>query len=482
MSQKKSKRSSSTVSNDTPLLKAVREVRISLVENKKITGDFIKFRLKYRNRQTPPHQKEMIEHIEGHKFSLILEPRTHGKSETATIDYPMWRVAANRNIRILIVSQSDSLAKDFLRPIKFEMLNNPDMAQDFGLGPFEKESEHEIIVKRTLNLKDSTITSVGWGGGVTGRKVDLIVADDLFDSEDAMSEVFRESMRRWFLKELVNCLDEHGEKKLVVIGTTKHYDDLYATLSKSGDFAVLKRQAILDEEKKITLWPEKFPFEAVDRLRRMLGPIYFSAEYMNDPTPLEGELLKGEWLHYWDADDPTLPHPPEGSGMEVMMGVDPAISKSATADNSSICVVGRDRERGLMFVLKSWAGKVDFPELLNLVGQEVNVWKPTKVFIEENAYQASLIQIAKRISSMPVVGIRNSKDKVSRMITLSPHFQNGRILIHKSMRQLIQEYLQFPKGAHDDSLDALDLAVREWLERGGLSYGVTSFDFGSLMR
>ena len=46
------------------------------------------------------------------------------------------------------------------------------------------------------------------------------------------------------------------------------------------------------------------------------------------------------------------------------------------------------------------------------------------------------------------------------MVGLSPHFENGRIRLRRDMRALEAEYLAFPKGAHDDLLDALEKAVQ----------------------
>ena len=444
-----------------------------------IADSFELFRKKYRGRETPQHQQELHSFIEANPWCVILEPRTHGKSETATIDRTLWRVCLNRNIRILIVAKNDDMAKDFMRPIKFELANNEQMRHDFNLAPFTKETEHSIVVKRTKNLKDATVSAVGWTGSITGRKVDLIICDDLFDSKDVRTQEFRLSIKEWFFKELINCLDTNGE--LVVIGTTKHYDDLYQTLMRTPEFRTLRRQAIIDEEKKITLWPEKFPWDTLMKIRSVLGPIYFSAEYMNDPTPLEGELLKGEWLHYWSEYNPELPKLPK-EGFDVRMGVDPAISKATTADDSGICIMVKDRQTGRMFQAKSWGGKVDFPELIELVKKEASVWHPEKIVIEENAYQASLVQQLQRSTNLPVVGYKTSKDKITRMLSLTPFFESGKLLVHENQAQFIQEYLQFPKGAHDDLLDAMFFAVAEWLELGDGSFGFVPVDWADILR
>jgi predicted phage terminase large subunit-like protein len=443
----------------------------TILNKKKALKSFAFFRKYYRDRDTPWHQQEMVDFAEANRWALILEPRTHGKTETMVVDYGLWRICKNPNIRILVVTQSDSLAAEFISPIKQEIMLNEGLQRDFNLAPLMKEAGHSIIVKRSKNLKDPTVAAEGWGGSVTGRKNDLILADDLFDTDDAMSKTTRETIERWFFKELINCLDMDGQ--ILVQGTTKHYADLYADLQKGGDFKVLKRQAILNEAEHKVLWPERYPWDALQRIRMALGPIYWSAEYMNDPTPLTGELLKEEWLHFYED------HP---EPLEIRFGVDPAISKSNTADFSAIVVSGRDKPTGNIYVLQAWKGHVDFPELLQEIAKWQRVWGAQKIFVEENAYQASIVQAAKAVSNMPIVGVKTVKDKVTRMLALSPHFQNGKIMVSRGQHDFLEEYLQFPRGAHDDILDALELSVHEWIATGGQKFGGVWVDFGALMR
>ena len=78
--------------------------------------------------------------------------------------------------------------------------------------------------------------------------------------------------------------------------------------------------------------------------------------------------------------------------------------------------------------------------------------------VESNAFQVALPQ-ALREGMLPIVQVKQHRDKLWRLMELAPHFENGRIRIHRQNHEdLIHEYLQFPKGEHDDILDALHLA------------------------
>lgn len=54
----------------------------------------------------------------------------------------------------------------------------------------------------------------------------------------------------------------------------------------------------------------------------------------------------------------------------------------------------------------------------------------------------------------------NSTDKIKRIQTLQPLVKNGAIKFNKAHRRLLDECLYFPRGQHDDGLDALEMAVR----------------------
>ena len=103
--------------------------------------DFVTWRKKYLRSETFAHQKNFIDVIEGRdpgwfhpsmKFErgtndnriLINIPPNHAKSITITVDYVTYKIVNNPNFRVLIVSQTQRLATDFLYAIK-QRLTHP---------------------------------------------------------------------------------------------------------------------------------------------------------------------------------------------------------------------------------------------------------------------------------------------------------------------------------------------------------------------
>ena len=67
---------------------------------------------------------------------------------------------------------------------------------------------------------------------------------------------------------------------------------------------------------------------------------------------------------------------------------------------------------------------------------------------------------------LPIKGIKPKVSKELRIQKLSPLIENGLIRFRRNQKLLIDQLIEFPKGAHDDLPDALEMAV-SGLERAG---------------
>jgi predicted phage terminase large subunit-like protein len=60
-----------------------------------------------------------------------------------------------------------------------------------------------------------------------------------------------------------------------------------------------------------------------------------------------------------------------------------------------------------------------------------------------------------------------SKGKEERLIPLSSHFESKRALLNPAwtytQSEFFQEWVQFPRGAHDDALDCVEIMTRNLL-------------------
>lgn len=199
----------------------------------------------------------------------------------------------------------------------------------------------------------------------------------------------------------------------------------------------------------------------VEAARLELPELVYRQEYLAEFVDAAGTSVKREWLQY--------SIPPEG--IELVMGVDLAISTKSTADYSACAVLGRD-ERGNTYVIDAQRVRASFHDVLRFIEGMAAKWQPKQIAIEQVQYQAAVVQELLRKTALPVHGVRPDKDKITRFQPLEARYQQGLIYhAHGLPRDFEQELLTFPVGQHDDYVDALGYA---WiaLQKVGSSWTV----------
>jgi hypothetical protein len=109
---------------------------------------------------------------------LICVPRGTFKSSICSVDYPIWLLQNNPNLRILLDSEIYGNSKNFLREIK-GILKSERFINVWGDWETNVWNESEIVIKaRTRTLKEASITVSGIGAQKTGQHYDVIIGDD----------------------------------------------------------------------------------------------------------------------------------------------------------------------------------------------------------------------------------------------------------------------------------------------------------------
>lgn len=254
---------------------------------------FAEWRKRFLGRETYPHHQQWIDVLEGREPedlhpSIVYEPGRanrllvntppfHSKSTVITTEYTTYRICMNPNIRVLVVSQTQAKAKEFLYSIK-TMLTSPRFAEmhaayapDGGFKPPRADgavwSQDKIYVAGRGEdaadpaSKDPTVQALGIRGHIYGSRADLIILDDGITLSNANEY---EKQIKWLNQE-VSSRAKTG--KIVVVGTRVAPMDLYAFLREGDNFpsgkspwTYLGQPAVLEyaEHPKdwVTLWPK----------------------------------------------------------------------------------------------------------------------------------------------------------------------------------------------------------------------------------
>lgn len=208
-------------------------------------------------------------------------------------------------------------------------------------------------------------------------------------------------------------------------------------------------------------FPEKLNQEALDQLRRSQGVYKFASQYLNQVLPDDEQDFKQAWIKNYDQ----LPN-----NVYTFVFVDPAISLNDGADRTATVVVSVDSDQN-WYVRHASAQRITATDTVRHLFKVFDEYRPAIVGVEDVAYQKALLHFAheemqRRNKIIPIKGIRRSNIKTDgskfannskpfRIRSLVPRFEFGKIFLNQGLDDLLLEYKAFPRGAHDDILDAL---------------------------
>lgn len=294
---------------------------------------------------------DVLSNSELYKKIAIAFARDHGKTTHISINYPLWEIGKNHNLRILLISSSSSITQLFMS----EIINNIERNEKYqrwariidphgkgvvpqfkaGRKANEKWSGNSIVIDREdLNLKDPTINAIGLFGSILSKRADIIIIDDLVNQVNSMTEEQRLKVIDWFYTTILPVLVPGG--RIAYLGNTWHQDDLVARLLKDPQFDYRKvrpaiihesnhpeiwlewTNIILDESLEVlirkqkaeafyqankekmeegveVLWAERWSYKEL-YLKRLSNSYAFSRMYQCDPSNRPNQKIKDEWI------------------------------------------------------------------------------------------------------------------------------------------------------------------------------------------
>jgi predicted phage terminase large subunit-like protein len=157
---------------------------------------------------------------------------------------------------------------------------------------------------------------------------------------------------------------------------------------------------------------------------------------------------------------------------KITIGVDLAISQADTADYTAIVAVALCDD-GKFYVIRMMYGRWLFNETMEKAyAMYTDLRKDfpntvPKLGIEDVAYQRVAIEEMVRRYHIPVKPMRHGgQDKRSRLEVLSPYFEGKQILFPvRGVDDLKDQLLGFGIEAHDDLVDAFEMAMRQLIDR-----------------
>ncbi|MEI6305142.1 MAG: hypothetical protein WCP09_03980 [Candidatus Taylorbacteria bacterium] len=429
----------------------------------------------YVKYKTARFQKELFEVTEDEKDKTVVIEAFRGSGKTTIMgtSYAIWSILGVQQKKfVLMIAKTESQARQYLANIKIELESNGLLRSD--LGPFEEPDDEWRATSIVLPKYKARITVASIESSIRGIKhgahrPDLIICDDLEDLDIVKTQESRDKMFKWLTGDVIPLGDK--DTRLVIIGTALHHDSLITKLKTAiieGRMdGITKKYPFLNAD-GTAMWPEKFPLQTdIDTLRKSVPSLQaWEREYMLNIVSDDNQLIRPEWIQYYDE------LPPNDNLRYAGMGVDPAIGQKSDNDSTAIVsgnIYGRKKSLKIYVLANPINEQLDFTETISRVkslSTTLGNGVPVSMWIESVAYQKAIVDQLRSDGYPAKEWKTGGSDKRARLSLVSNHIQSGTVVFpRKGAEKLITQLLGFGSETHDDLCDALGILVLSVIEQ-----------------
>ena len=418
--------------------------------------------------RTPAHIRLIAEHLEAvergdiDRLIIALPPR-HGKSMLASKIFPLWCMGRNPHNRLIVCSYGADLAQSFTRSIR-NTINTQEYKKIFPLTILADDSQAQNRFDTTAG---GSVHGVGVGGAITGKGADIVIIDDpIKNSEEASSEQIREKVYEFYRSTIRTRLQPGG--RIILIQTRWNDDDLAGRLlqTEPDNWKSLILPALSVDG--CALWPEQYPADVLDRIKKEVGEKIFEALYQQNPIDVTERLFK----------DPQFADIPDDL---ILLGyLDPAYGGN---DYSALVIGGIKGGRIYIVAGYAWQGQIDMT--YTLTERACKAHNIRALAVECNgagSREQAIIGTELQRRGVPCIPIINAHQKHLRIVNYVKknwnhiYFNRGFENTEKSAAFMnhVLKYSELAK--YDDSPDALAGLIASLLQKSGTRTGHASIN------
>jgi len=242
----------------------------------------------------------------GDRQMLLMAFRGSGKSTLVGL-FAAWLLTHDPNLRLLVLAADLALGRKMVRNVKRLIERHP-VTVRAGLKPprADQWSAERFTVTRPTELRDPSMLARGIGANLTGSRADVVICDDVEVPNTCDSAPKRADLRAR-LGEIDYILVPGGLQ--LYVGTPHTYYTLYTEeprreIGETAPFLDGFRRLVLPvlDDQGRSAWPERFPPEAIARVRRHTGANKFQSQMMLRPVSLAEGRLDPDRLRPYDGE------------------------------------------------------------------------------------------------------------------------------------------------------------------------------------
>jgi hypothetical protein len=403
---------------------------------------------------------------------VIIAPRGWGKTSISNLAYPAKKILFQEKKFIVPIGNTATQATMQSENLKRELMSNTAVNRIFG--PIKSDT---FSKEMWVTANGTAVMPRGAGQQIRGflygnHRPDLIIGDDLEDSESVNSEEQRQKTKEWFFADVMNSVNRaRKDWKIVVIGTLLHEDSLLANLVSDPNWHAV-HLSLCDDSLRSN-WPDFMNDEAIAalynsyKIQGLLDTFY--REYKGVPIAKETAKFKQE--HFKDYEETDQKFLDVKKKLENIILIDPAKTTHSSSADTAVVGVGIDTQAPALYVRDIVAGQMhpdqqfdaafDMAERLGarVIGIEVTS-------LNEFITYPIKTEMLRRGKYYDIIELKARGEKKDRIAALVPFYRMGFVFHNKSCcAPLEAQLLSYPRSKKWDIMDALAYVV-EMLELG----------------
>jgi phage terminase large subunit-like protein len=398
---------------------------------------------------------------------VIMAPRGWGKTSIMNLAFPAKNILFKDKRFIVPISNTSTQAVMQGENLKNELMTNEYIGKLWGNLKTDQFSKEQWVTGT-----GTMVFPRGSGQQVRGilfgnQRPDLIICDDLEDTESVKSEDQRRKLKEWFFADVLNSVNRADNWRIIVIGTLLHEDSLLANLMEDDSWFKLRLELCDDEYR--SNWPEQLSdkqvAELVDEYRQQGLLDVFYREYRNmaistEDAPFVQSLFR-------DYEEGAL----NGKEVESVVIVDPAKTVKMHSDFSAVVGVGVDQMKHHIYFRDCVSHRMHPDELYDEAISMCQRLGCRVLAIEVTSLHDFITyplknEIIRRGLNLEVVELTATGKKEDRIKQLVPLYRKGLVFHNKGVSKILEEQLlSFPRSRRLDVMDAFAYVVK-LLEEG----------------
>ena len=398
-----------------------------------------------------------------------IAPRGVGKSTWLFLILPIWAAAHQHRMFAAAFADSGGQAELHLQSLKHELERNALLRLDFPelCTPAVRPRGVTAADNRTMYLAQSGfvfmakgIDSSSLGMKVGERRPDLLILDDI-EPDAANYSAFQKDKRLGTLLDAVLPLNVYA--RVIIAGTVTMPGSIVHDLVKAARGEDDPAEWVTDERirphwypaivtdpetgTERSLWPAKWSMEYMAAIRHTRA---FRSQMMNDPMAVDGQ--------YWTTEDITyrddLPLTSQ------VLSIDPAVTTREKSDYTALAVIGYSVHADVAVVRAVWNLRIPpGTQLRDRVLAILDAYPDTMGVLVETNQGGDVWRSILHGLPVQLRTIHQSAAKELRAERLLNHYQHRRVVHERRLPALEEQLVAFPRGAHDDLVDAVGTAV-----------------------